>query len=81
MSATSVATLADTWISEHGWTPTAPQIYFNFNSLTAGPVTMSLQNGAIHGPGIGYVSHRDNVFFHLPTFRTNFLVKPSNTSI
>ena len=52
---THVTTLADTWT---GLTSLAPQIYFTFNSLTAGPVTMSLQNGAIHGPGIGFVSHK-----------------------
>ena len=56
MSVTPVATLADTWPGADGWTTSAPDIYFNFNSLTAGPVTMTMPNGGDHTPGNGYVS-------------------------
>ncbi len=56
ISATPTATLADTWPGVDGWTSSGPDIYFNFNSLTTGPVTMTMPNGGDHTSGNGYVS-------------------------
>ncbi len=50
-------TLADHWPTPVGWTGTCPDVYYNFESLTPGSLTISLPNGGTLGTSVGYVRY------------------------
>ncbi len=50
-------TLADHWPTPVGWTGSCPEVYYNFESLTPGSLTISLPNGGTHSTAVGYVRY------------------------
>ena len=49
-------TLADTWNASLLCTTPCPEVFYSFDSLTPGTLSISLPNGGTHGLGVGGVS-------------------------